>query len=170
MSMVLPASVPVEGTRRYVWIEGGPADINAITLTEINAGDDVSCYITGDGWQPTGDQAFITDSRACTTQDIQRFGRKTKGLAIRYVYNLNDPTDDEARLALTEGASGVLVSILQKPEEEDEYEVGDWYQAWPATLGEQTVMPAETNAVDRINQQVAVTGKVTGFRQVVAAA
>lgn len=168
MSMVLPASVPVEGTRRYIWIEGGAADINAITLGELIAGVDVSCYITGDGWQPTGDQAFITDARACTTQDIQRFGRKTKGLAIRYVYNLNEPTEDEARLALAEGSTGDLVSILQKPEEDEDYEVGDWYQAWPSQLGEQMPMPAETNAVDRINQQVAVTGKVTGFCQVVA--
>lgn len=168
MSLVLPASVPVEGTRRVVFIPGGVDDLNEITLGELTSGTDVSCYLTGDGWQPTGEQAFITDARLCTTQDIQRFGRKTKGLTIRYVYNLNSPEDDEARLALEEGTDGVLVNILQKPEDDEDFEVGDWYQAWPATLGEQLPMPPETNAVDRINQQIAITGKVTGFCQIVA--
>jgi hypothetical protein len=166
--MVLPASVPVEGTRRVVFIPGDVADITSITLGEVASGVDVSCYLTGDGWQPSGEQAFITDARLCTTQDIQRFGRKTKGLAIRYVYNLNSPEDDEARLGLEEGTDGILVNVLQKDEDEDDFEAGDWYQAWPVTLGEQTPMPPETNAVDRINQQVAVTGRVTGFEQLAA--
>lgn len=166
---VLPASVPVEGTRRVVFITGDPADIQAITLTELEAGDDVSCYVTGDGWKPTGDQTIIPDSRLCSTQDFQRGGRKTKGLSLTYTYNLNDPTDDAARLALIEGTAGVLVNILQKPEsEEDDYAVGDWYEAWPVTLGEQMVMPPETNAIDRLSQIAFVTGVVERFYQIVA--
>jgi hypothetical protein len=168
MSLVLPASVPVEGTRRVVFIEGGVADVEEITLTEIESGDNISCYVTGNGWQPTGDQAIIPDARLCSTQDFQRGGRKTKGLTLQYTYNLNDPTDDEARLALLEGASGVLVNILQKPEDEDEIEVGDWYEVWPVTLGEQMPMPPETNAIDRISQIAFVTGTVYRFGQIVA--
>jgi hypothetical protein len=168
MSMVLPASVPVEGTRRVVFIEGGVSDVTEITLAEVESGDNISCYVTGSGWQPTGDQAVITDSRLCTTQDLQRGGRKTKGLTLQYTYNLGTPEDDEARLALTEGASGVIVNVLQKPEDEDDIEVGDWYEAWPVTLGEQNPMPPETNAIDRISQVAFVTGEVYRFGQIVS--
>jgi hypothetical protein len=168
MSMVLPASVPVEGTRRVVFIEGGVADLEAITLGEINSGENVSCYLTGTGWQPTRDQQVISDTRLCTTQDLQRPGRKSAGLTIQYTYNVNEPTDDEARLALTEGSEGVLVNIVQKPEDEDSIEVGDWYEAWPVVLGQQQVMPSEANAIDRIQQVAFVTGQVSPLSQVVA--
>lgn len=168
MSMVLPASVPVEGTRRVVWIPGGVADINAITIGEVASGTDVSCYITGAGWQPTGDQAVIPDPRLCTSQDLERAGRKTKSLTIQYVYNLNEPTDDEARIDLVEGTAGVLVNVLQKPEDEDEIAIGDWYQGWPVSLGEQMPMPPETNAVDRLSQKCFVTGAVSSIEQLVA--
>jgi hypothetical protein len=161
MSLVLPASVPVEGTRRVIWIPGGVADQDAITLGEIASGTDVSCYITGNGWTPTGDQAVIPDPRLCSTQDLQRGGRKTKGLTIQYVWNEAEPTDDEAHLDLIEGTAGVLVNVLQKDEDEEEYLAGDPYQAWPVTLGEQWLLPPETNAIDRISQLCFVTGKVT---------
>jgi hypothetical protein len=168
VTLVLPASVPVEGTRRVVFIEGGVADIEEITIGEIESGEDVSCYVTASGWQPSGDQAVITDARLCSTQDLQRGGRKTKGLSLQYTYNLADPTDDEARLALTEGASGVIVNVVQKSEDEDVVEIGDWYEAWPVTLGEQMLMPPETNAIDRLSQIAFVTGDVFRFGQVVA--
>lgn len=168
MSLTLPASVSVEGTRRLVFIPGGVADVEAITLPEVESGDNVSCYVTGNGWQPSGDQAVIQDPRLCSSQDFERPGRKTKSLTIQYTYNLGTPSDDEARLALVEGTEGVFVNVLQKPEDEDDIEVGDWYEAWPGTLGEQMPMPPETNAIDRITQRVFVTGTVAKFHQIVA--
>lgn len=170
MSMVLPEAVPVEGTRRVIWIPGGPANIDAITLTEINAGENISCYLTGDGWNATGEQAVISDPRLCSSEDNELPGRKSKTLSLRYVYNLNSPTDDEARLALVEGSDGVLVNVLQKPEEDDVFEVGDWYEAWPVRAGEPMVLPSEANAVDRIEQRMFKRGRVAKFKQLVAGA
>lgn len=164
----LPASVPVEGTRRVVFITGTVEDIESITAGEIASGTDVSCYITGSGWQPTGDQATIADPRLCSSQDFERPGRKTKSLTIQYTYNLAEPTEDEARVDLAEGTEGILVNILQKDEDEDDIEVGDWYEAWPVKLGEQMVMPPETNAIDRITQRAFVSGDVAKFHQIVA--
>lgn len=168
MAVDLPASVSVEGTRRVVFIEGGVADIDNITITEVDSGDNVSCYITGSGWQPSRDQQVIADPRLCSSQDFERPGRKSASLTLQYTYNLGTPADDEARLALVEGASGVLVNVLQKPEDDEDIEVGDWYEAWPVSLGEQQPLPPEANSVDRINQRAFVTGPVSAISQIVS--
>lgn len=167
MSLTLPASVPVDGTRTVLFLLT-VANINAIKLSEITAGENISCYLTGDGWAPTGDQAVITDSRLCSTQDFELPGRKTKSLTIRYVFNLDSAPDDEARIALAEGSTGVLFNRLQT-DASDAVAVGDWYEAWPVTAGEPMVMPAEANAVDRIEQRMFVTGDVAKFKKVVTA-
>ena len=167
MSMTLPASVPVEGTRR-VYSLPAVADINAIKLSEFEAGTFIGCYVTTSGWVPSQEQATIADGRLCSSQDFERPGRKTKTLSLQYTYNLNEAEDDEARLALAEGTTHVLVNVLQKDEDEDDLAVGDWYEAWPVQAGEQVVMPVETNAVDRITQKQFVRGKVAHFKQIAA--
>jgi hypothetical protein len=168
MTLVIPESVPVDGTRtvRFVPTIADPA---ALKLTEVNAvsSKDIGCYITGDGWNPTTDQASIADPRLCSPQDFEQPGRETNGLSIRYVFNLNEETDDVARITLPKGTTGYLVNRLQKDASEA-WEVEDWYEAWPVKAGVQTVMPSEANAVDRIDQKVFITGPVVRFRQVVA--
>ena len=167
--MVLPASVPVDGTRRVIYVPT-VADPAAVTVAEANGGTPIAGYVTGDGWTPGGDQATIPDPRLQSSQDFERPGRKTKTLSIRYVYNLNSPEDDQARITLAEGTTGYLLNVLQKPEEDgDEITAEDWYEAWPIQAGEQYVMPAEANAIDRIEQKTFVTGRVEKFRQFAAA-
>jgi hypothetical protein len=145
------------------------ADGAAVTVAEANAGDKITCYLTGDGWNPSGDQATITDDRLCSTQTFELPGRKTKSLTIRYVFNLSEPTDDEARLALPEGEAGFLLMRMQKSADAT-FAVGDYYELWPVTAGEPNVLPAEANSVDRIEQRVFVTGPVVKFGQIVAGA
>lgn len=164
-----PASVPVDGNTK-VSILSAVADPAAVTVPEAVAGKDISCYLTSDGWAPAGDQGSITDSRLCSTQDFEQPGRKTGvGLTVRYVFNLDEPTDDEARLALAEGTKGYAIKRTQKPNEDD-FETGDWYELWPFTAGEQKVLPPEANAVDRIEQKLFITGPVQRFKQLVAGA
>jgi hypothetical protein len=170
MTLTIPAGVPSMGTRRVVFIPGTVADIDAITVAEATAGDNVSCYITRTGLTKSLTQNKITDSRYCTAQDFQRFGSKSKDMALQYSFNLNEPTEDEARLALQEGLSGILVEFFQVEEDAEEFAVGDWYQATPIQLGEQDVVAVEDNAIDRISQQVAVAGAWTQLRQLVAGA
>lgn len=165
--MVLPASVPVDGTRRVIFINTA-ANADAVTVVEANAGVELGCYLTGDGWVPAGEQATIVDGRLCSTQDFEQPGRKSKQLSTRYVFNLQNPTDDLARLTLSEGTTGILLNVLQKPEAEgDTITDDDWYEAWPIKAGEQMVMAAEANAVDRIEQKLFVTGEVSKFKQFV---
>lgn len=168
MSMVLPpAAVSNDGTRRVVWVDA-TADPDAITLTEATAGENLSLYLTGDGWNATGEQAVIADERLGASTTYESPGRKTKGLSVRYVFNLGTPADDVARLTLNEGEAGYLVHFLQK-EEGEAFAVGDWYEAWPVRMGEQMIVAKESNAVDRIDQRTYVTGPVSKFKQLVAA-
>ena len=161
--MTIPASVPVDGTRKVSFLSAVAAPA-AVTAVEATAGKDLSCYLTGDGWQPTGDQAVVPDNRLCATQTFELPGRKTKSLSVRYVFNLDVPADDEARIALAEGAKGYVLNRLQV-DSDDAYALGDWYELWPVTAGEPMVMPAEQNAVDRIDQKLFVTGPVQKFKQ-----
>lgn len=166
MVLDIPASVPVDGTRRVKFVEtiAAPA---AMTVAEVTAGDDIGCYLTGDGWNPSGDQQTITDSRLCSPTDYEQPGRKSEALSIRYVFNLGTPADDVARLTLPEGTTGYLVNGLQKDSDEA-WAADDWYEAWPIKAGVQRVLPSEANAVDRIDQKVFITGPVVRFAKVVA--
>lgn len=161
-------SVVSDGTRR-VLILPAVADPAAVTLAEATAGDNISCYLTSTGWQPTEDQASVPDDRLCSSQSFERPGRKTKSLNVQYVFNLASAADDEARLALPEGTSGYALHVIQKAEEDGVApETGDWYELWPITAGDPMVMPSEANSVDRISQRLFVTGEVVKFEQIVA--
>lgn len=169
MAQTLPSAVPSMGTRRVVFIPGPVADPGALTVAQVTAGENVSCYLTRSGWQPTKDQATITDSRYCSAQDFELPGTKTRSLMLQYTFNLNEPTDDEARLALTEGVEGVLVHFVQVEEDSDAFAVGDWYEAVPVRMGTQDIVNVEDNAVDRINQKAFIRGEWTDLKQLVAA-
>lgn len=172
MNLRLPAAVPSMGTRRVIYFPT-VADITAITLPEVQAATskNISCYLTrANGWAPTGDQATTTDGRYCSSQDFELPGTKSRQLNIQYTFNLDEPTDDEARLALPEGTAGVLAHFLQKADGDETFDVGDWYEAVPVRLGMQLVVGVEDNAVDRINQRAFITGEWVSFKQIVAGA
>lgn len=170
MVLRLPAAVPSMGTRRVVFIQGTVANIEAITVTEIAAGENVSCYLTRqNGWAPTNDQAVINDSRYCSAQDFELPGTKTRTLAVQYTFNLNEPTDDEARLALVEGVEGIMVHLMQVDEDAETFTLGDFYEAVPVRMGDQSIVAVEDNAVDRIQQKAFIRGEWVKFKQLVAA-
>jgi hypothetical protein len=168
MTLPIPAAVPSMGTRRALFLPT-VANILAITVAEATAGDNISCYLTRTGWQPTKDQATIVDPRYCSAQDFEVPGAKSRQLMLTYTFNLNSPTDDEARLALVEGVTGVLVHFIQMDEDADTFAASDWYEAVPVRMGEQNILPVEDNALDRIQQKAFITGEWTGLTQLAAA-
>ncbi|WP_449407998.1 phage tail tube protein [Microbacterium maritypicum] len=164
----LPAAVPSMGTRRVVFASA-VANIEAITVAEVTAGENVSCYLTrANGWAPTGDQAVINDSRYCSAQDFELPGTKSRQLSVQYTFNLDEPTEDEARLALTEGTPGYFIHFLQKDDGDATFAADDWYEAVPVLMGMQNVVQVEDNAVDRIMQRAFITGEWVSFKQLVA--
>lgn len=167
MALSLPSAVPSMGTRRVVFIPGPrPA---TLTAAAVNAADNISCYLTRTGWQPTKDQATITDSRYCSAQDFELPGAKTRSLMLQYTFNLNEPTEDEARIALAEGAEGTLVHFVQIEEDADEFATGDWYEDVYVRMGSQDIVNVEDNAVDRINQKAFIRGEWSELKQLTSA-
>ena len=171
MAITLPAAVPSQGTRRVVFIEGPVADLDAITVAQVTAGANISCYLTrSGGWNATGDQATITDSRYCSAQDFEIPGSKTRTLSLQYTINLGEPDDDEARLALGEGTEGVLVHLMQVDEDAETFSADDFYEAVPVRMGEPMLVPVEDNSVDRVNQKAFIRGPWVSFKKLVAGA
>jgi len=166
MSMTNPASVSSDGTRRVVWVEGGVADPENVQSTDLASGLDLSLYLVHgvDGFNAQRSQDSIPDNRHGSSQSFARPGRKNPTLSIRYLFNDDVPGDNEAKLELTEGASGAFVYLYQVPEDYDPATDGDYsgfsYEYWPVTLGEQAPMPEEANQLDRINQTAFIAGKV----------
>lgn len=166
MVMTVPASVSSDGTRRIVWLEGGAADPENVTAGELAGGLDLSLYLVhgADGFNGTIAQDSIPDNRQGSSQSFTQPGRTNPSLSVRYTFNDDEPTDNEAKLELTEGLSGAFVQIFQVPEVYDPADDGDYagftYRYWPVRLGIQDEMPEEVNTVDRINQGTFVTGTV----------
>jgi hypothetical protein len=166
----LPAAVPSMGTRRVLF-HSAVADITKITVAETAAAKNLSCYLTRQaGWAPTKDQAVVADGRYCSAQDFELPGTKTRQLSLQYTFNLDTPLDDVARLGLLEGTVGVLQHFLQKDDGDENFALGDWYEAIPVRMGEQNIVQVEDNAVDRIMQRAFIRGEWTKLHQLVAGA
>ena len=148
------------------------ADADKPTIAELTASsvEDLSCYLTGDGWSPSKEQASIADERLCSTETFERPGRKTRGLEITYIDNTNSPYATEFNKAvdtLTEGTDHYLVTRRGLPYEEP-LAVGQVIEIWPVTAGEQREVAIEANSVTRTIQKLFVRGPVR--RVTVAAA
>lgn len=171
MSLTIPSGVKSMGTRRVVFVPGGVADLDAVTLTEATSGENVSCYLTrAGGFEVGGEQQTITDGRYCSAQDFEIPGTKQKTLQTQYTFNLAEPDQDEARIALKEGTRGTIIHFLQKDEDDASFAVGDWYEAVNVECGEQTVVAVEDNAMDRIRQKLFVQSNWVSFKELVAGA
>lgn len=145
-------STPADGNFKVVWVPA-IADTKAPKLTELNAVGalDISCYLTGDGWNPTKEQATIPDPRLCSRQEYGRPGRKTPGLSITVIDNTNsdNATDsNEAVETIVENAQGYFVERIGVPYEDD-FAADQKVSIYPATAGEKQILAPEANSVTR---------------------
>ena len=145
-------STPADGNFKVVYV---PAieDTKAPKLSELNAAGalDISCYLTGDGWNPTKEQATISDPRLCSRQEFGRPGRKTPGLSITVIDNTNSDNADDANEAvetIVEKAQGYFVERVGVPYEEP-FAAGQKVSIYPATAGEKQLLAPEANSVTR---------------------
>lgn len=159
-------SSPSDDNWRVVWVPT-IADTAAPTVAEIEAGTPITYSLTPDGWSPTQSQAMIADGRLTLGQALERPGRKTKSLSIKYV----DGPDGAGVVAadlLVEGTEGHVVVRRGVPNGEA-FAAAQKVSVWPVQAGEQVEDPPTENGVDTISQVLAVTGVVQS-RVAVAAA
>ncbi len=78
MTAVLTTGVKAQGNIKLNWVTTIAAPTTAVTVAEINAGVDISCYMMADGWAPSIDSnRGNTPARLCTTIQFEQFGNTT---------------------------------------------------------------------------------------------
>lgn len=158
--MTTPASNLADGNLKVSWVSA-IADPTAPTALELNAGIDLTCYLTPDGFSPGGDEQVVNDSRLCSRQDYEKPGRSTDTLSLTYVFRGQEAigTDNEAFHTLTHLAEGYVVTRWGTDYEAD-FAAADVVDVIPAQAGKQMKQPPEANSVLKIGQRIFVTGEV----------
>lgn len=140
MTVTFPEGVEGEGNVRVAFLlaiagTGGP------TLTEMGTAVELVCYITGDGFQPGGEQVTNTDRRLCSRQVFGVPGAITYSLEeVSYVYDPQDPEDllgeNEAYASLAPNTKGFIVIRWGLPYE-DAWAADQIVDVFPVTMGAQ---------------------------------
>jgi hypothetical protein len=160
--MTQPAADLGDGNLKVAWVPT-LADPANPTATELNAAGvvDLSCYLTGDGFNPTTDEQVVTDNRLCSRQTYEQPGRYTDKLEIKYVYRQQDPSasDNKAFTTLRYLTNGYVVSRWGAPYE-DAFAAADVVDVVPARCGRQMKQPKEDNATLKLAQKIFITGPV----------
>ena len=104
-------STPADGLVNTIWVPS-IKNIQKPTAAEINAGTDLSNYVTLGGWSCTPSQESISDQRENSAQDYENPGRKKiSGPSIEVIDNTNTShsTQNAAMETLAEGVEGYFV-------------------------------------------------------------
>ena len=159
--MVNIPSTPADGNIRTV-IVTTVADPYAPTIAELDAGVDVSCYLTPGGFALSTDQGTITDERECSTQSFGQPGRKTYGLSITGIDNTNSTNEAEYNDlvdALPEGAQRYAYRRRGLPYE-DAFAADQQVTVVPFVAGVKQEVASEANSVLRSTWAAFITGDV----------
>lgn len=172
MTQPVPTSIPADGSVKVLWVpSAGIADPEAPTVDELTASGvvDLSCYLTGDGWQPTTDEQVSNDNRLCSRQTLERIGRFTDQLEITYVYQgqAPDADDNKAQNTLRHRELGYIVSRWGT-EYEDPIAAEDIVDVIPAECGVQRKQTPEANSRLRIMQKIFIRNTQHRDKQVVS--
>lgn len=152
--MAIPESMPSDGTLKVTFVSAFDHLVSTMT-----AGEDLSCYLTQDGWNPTTDEATVVDSRLCSKQDFEQPGRISESLEVTYVFNTLDEDEDVARATLAQGTVGFIV-VRWGLDYDDAYAADQVVDAYPVKMGVQRKQPPEQNSVHKIMQKAFITGPV----------
>jgi len=151
------ASVASDDNTTLVFVPTVASPTGIPSVSELNAGTKFTYSLTPDGWSPTQSQATIADGRYTLGQALERPGKKTKSLTVKYVA-AGDESDVAAEL-FVEGTPGV-VAIRRGVPNLEAFTADHKITPWPILCGEQIEDPAVENGVDTISQTLFVTGVV----------
>lgn len=145
-------STPTEGNVK-VAVVLAIANTAAPTVTELTAGTvvDISCYLTGDGWAPSGSQNTVEDRRLCSKQIYGRPGRFTPTLELTYIQNPQSNTDNDAYDVLDPGTDMYIVE-RRGIDYNTAFAAGQKVTVHPVTPGEYREMPPEDESQIKMAQ------------------
>jgi len=159
MTAVYPEGTPTLGNISVVALFDIPDDLTGITLAELDAGINVSCYLYPAGWAPTGSTAKGNKpARLCSKVTLEQLNRTTFTFGdLQYVYDPQGaPGADGNELfdALVDGTEVVFVERRGLDAEDEPFDTGDRYRAHHMKVGAQIDMgdPTDENAEFFIQQ------------------
>ncbi|MGY5202972.1 phage tail tube protein [Bifidobacterium adolescentis] len=154
-------STPADGLVNTIWV---PAieDIQKPTAEEINAGTDLSNYVTLGGWSCSPSQDSISDQRENSAQDYENPGRKKiSGSSIEVIDNTNTEhsAQNVAVETLAEGTEGYFVRRYGKQTDAD-FAAGDTVNVYAVRVGMSAKMAIAANSVlrSKVNFSVRAPG------------
>lgn len=146
-----------------LWFVPAIADINAPTVTEIEAGVNLSCALYSFGI--TVEQASTDRTRYCYREAVQRPGRVTRTIdRIRYDYDPQNPDSAEYGYytELTPGRHGFIVDRRGLDARTELLAAGQYVHITPVTLGgrdDVAIDPAAEGETLSVEQLVFVSGE-----------
>ncbi len=157
-------STPADGNVRTDILTVEPADLTALTLSELTAGSvaQISLYLVPGGFAGTTQQATIADPREPSTEDFGQPGRKTRSLSITGIDNTNSVNDASFNLlvdTMTEDAPRWAVR-RRGIAWDTPWAAGQEYEAWPFKPGVRQEVVAAANETQRSTWSCFVVGQV----------
>lgn len=154
-------STPADGLVNTIWVPS-IANIQKPTATEINAGTDLSNYVTLGGWSCSPSQDSISDQRENSAQNYEIPGRKKiSGSSIEVIDNTNTEhsAQNVAMETLTEGAKGYFVRRYGKPTDST-FVAGDIVNVYAVSVGMRAKTAIAANSVlrSKVNFSVRAPG------------
>lgn len=164
MTAVLTTGVKAQGNIKLNWVTTIAAPTTAVTVAEINAGVDISCYMMADGWAPSIDSnRGNTPARLCTTIQFEQFGNTTYSIGdIKYSWQPQAAALSSglaAWEALVPGTSGYFVERQGTAATTVAWATTQYVTIWPSILGQRLSAGDTTDEFAEfvVTQGVAVT-------------
>lgn len=162
MTIVMPETTDTFGNLSLVVLSSAPADLEAATVANLTAGENITCHAVGDWWPTATTNKVSRQRKMCQTSVTQALGTTTHDTpALQYTYmpqEVGTPgaSGNEAYEALPAGATVYLVQRIGK-DGKSAFVAGDNYRLFPVELGPQ--IPG-TSSEDEggeavINQEIA---------------
>lgn len=168
MAVTVPPGVNAEGNLKVAYVPT-IADLAAPTVAEISAAGalDISFFLTGGNFKPSGEQARGDDRRVGSTQTFERLGREKS--SIDDLVYVADPqavaatAENKAMELFQSGVVGFFVVRYGLDALTVDFASTQFVDIWPIKFGVQNKTPLAENdefALITITQGVAVTGIV----------
>jgi hypothetical protein len=168
MAVTIPPGVRAEGNLKVAYVPT-IAVVTAPTVTEVTAAGalDISFFLTGGNFKPSGEQARGDDRRVGSKQTFEQLGRE-KSTIDDLIY-VADPqaaaaaVNNKAMELFQEGVSGFFVVRYGLDAETVDFAATQKVDVWPIKFGVQNKTQLAENdefALITITQSVAVTGIV----------
>lgn len=78
------ADIVGDGAIRIYWLTSAPSNTSACTTTELNAGTDITSYITPDGWNVVTSEAEVDNSALNSSDDTRLPGRRQDDIEVTF--------------------------------------------------------------------------------------